>query len=182
MTKGNEQEMGGRRSPAANEAKSRRVSISDAGLSHAERIVLRSLRLICLSYANPGCFTWENAFETCSKSFGPIYGPQLGVATMNAMRSLRTTRATSFRFTNPDCPCCRETLAEHEVQFMNLLKAERNGGGLTAQTNALMLCEGTHSRPFLQAMKELAGMLNNLEPKQRAESPTPVRKRIRFTR
>ena len=181
LTKGHEQDKGGHRSPATNQAKPRRVSIPDASLSQSERVILRSLRLFCLSYATPGCLTWEKALDICNSSFGPIYGPQLGFATMNAMRALRTTRTTCFKFTNPDCPCCRDTLAEHEFQFMSLLRAERSGDGLTAQTNALMLCEGAHPHQFLQSIRELAGMLNNLEPKERAGNPASERKRIKFT-
>ncbi|MES0812666.1 hypothetical protein ABLO27_24445 [Roseibium sp. SCPC15] len=158
-----------------------RVSVSHIGLSTAEQTVLHSLRLFCMSYANPGYHAWEDAFESCAKTFGPEDGSKIGLAVMNAMRSLRQTRMTCFSFTNPGCPCCRHKLAKHEHQFMLLLKAVQNGDGLARQANAVILCEGVSSSKFLTHMEELAGHLIALAPaKEKSPSPAP-RKRLKFT-
>ncbi|MES0885105.1 hypothetical protein [Roseibium sp. SCP14] len=159
----------------------KRVSVSQIGLSTAEQAVLHSLRLFCMSYANPGCHAWEEAFESCSKTFGPEEGAKIGLAVMNAMRSLRQTRMTCFSFTNPGCPCCRHKLAKHEHQFMSLLKAVQMGDGLARQTTAVILCEGVSSNRFLTQMEELAGHLSALAPgREKSVSPAPG-KRLKFS-
>lgn len=178
MTSSNQPENGKR--GHINQAE-QRVSVSQIGLSTAEQTVLHSLRLFCMSYANPGYHAWEDAFESCAKTFGPEDGSKIGLAVMNAMRSLRQTRMTCFSFTNPGCSCCRHKLAKHEHQFMLLLKAVQNGDGLARQANAVILCEGVSSNKFLTHMEELASHLIALAPaKEKSPSPAP-RKRLKFT-
>lgn len=137
-----------------------KTSVLDAGLTIEETRILTTLRLFCTTYANPRHQTWELAFETSQRDFGPIHGPQIGMAVMNVMRALRSTRRTTFRFTNPACDCCSNTLSDHELHMMTLLQAERRGDGIARQTHAVILCEGEDPHMFLACMEELAVRLN----------------------
>lgn len=158
-----------------------RVLIRDAALTRSDCNVLEALRLFCVGYANPDSFAWEAGFDVCLKEFGPAHGPQIGMGIMNVMRSLRLTRRSTFKFTNPACPCCRSSLSEHELQLMILLKTEHHADGVTRQTNAVILCEGADSSNFFETLKQLTGHLNEFTAQNRNEAYRFPRKRIRMS-
>lgn len=161
--------------------KASRTTVSEAGLSAAEQTVLAALRQFCMSYAAPDSFAWEEAFETCMHAFGPKHGPRIGLAVMNSVRALRSTRKTGFSFIDPACPCCRDKLVSHEHHFMNLIQAERLQDGLTRQTSAMVLCEGEDPGPVLKAITILAGHLAEAAAPSPAGRPK-LSRRLRFTR
>lgn len=155
-------------------------TVAGAGLNQPEIVVLQTMRLLCMSYANPASHAWEGAFENCVAEFGPKHGPQIGLAVMNCIRSLRSTRKTGFGFVDPSCPCCRHCLAQHEYHFMKLLKAQGADDGLDRQSCALVLCEGEEPDVFLRNMKTLADRLAEFSSPRKAGHPL-TRKRLKFS-
>ncbi|WP_417691487.1 hypothetical protein [Roseibium sp.] len=158
-----------------------RVPVQAVGLNPDELKVLETLRLFCIAYADPASMAWEQAFETCTREFGPTCGPRIGMATMKVMSALRISRRTTYSFTNPACSCCRHTLSDHELQMMSLLKAQRRGDGLARQTHAVILCEGQRPERFLASMESLADCLNDLAKSTHPKQTSLQKKRIRFS-
>lgn len=177
---GNEDKSGHERARQPHHTIQDRITVAEAGLTHDEVSVLTILRLFCTTYANPESQAWENGFDCALSSFGPNHGPLLGPAIMNVMRSLRCTRKSNFRFTNPGCPCCRATLSDHELHMMRLLKAERRGDGPTRQTCAVILCEGEDPGLFLASISELAGRLNAFAPQTPSARKNSKSRRLNF--
>ncbi|QFT01523.1 hypothetical protein FIV06_29100 (plasmid) [Labrenzia sp. THAF191b] len=164
-----------------NNDKRTRVTIREEGLSRDEQSVLCAVRLICMNYSNPACFTWESALETCERDFGAERGPQIGMVVMKCMRALRMTRTSGFNFTNLACPCCREKLSDHELAFMRLLTAQRTGNGLSRQTHALILCEGADASRLLGHMEQLAILLAQHTEVIRQVPVRPPKLKFRFS-
>ena len=157
-----------------------RETVTGAGLSQDEVLVLQVLRLFCMTYANPGSHAWEEAFSMSVRELGPQHGRRTAQEVMNCIRALRCTRKTSFDFIDPTCPCCRKMLAHHESHFMRLLKAERANDGLTRQMSAVVLCEGENPSIFLQSVTQLANQLDTLTD-SKSTTNKPVKRSLKFT-
>lgn len=165
---------------SSQEAKRDRVLIRDAALNKAERVVLDALRIFCVGYANPDSFAWEAGFDICLKEFGSLHGPKIGMGIMNVMRSLRLSRKSTFKFTNPACPCCCASLSEHELRLMTLFKTERQSDRTTRQTNAMILCEGANSSALLKYAAELTDHLNCFATQNHTIAKRVRRKRVKM--
>lgn len=144
------------------------VLVADAGLDPAEVAVLTVARHYFQSFAFPQSQAWINGFARAEQMFPPGSGraraAEIAVAVLAAVQAMRGTRATGFRFSNPDCPGCSRILSVHERQFIEVLAAIRRGRRGRAQVTALMVCEGNAHDAFLRAMSDLAALMGNPSP------------------
>lgn len=75
------------------------------------------------------------------------------------VQAMRFSRKSTFRFSNPYCDCCRVRISTSERHIMETIRALAEGDAVTARTNALVLCEGYETEPFLRAAANLSRCL-----------------------
>jgi len=137
----------------------RQTKLADAGFDRDEETLLHMARRFFLSYAQPPHPHWESAIDIAMEHFGAEHGPGIAVTLMNTLRAMRTARKTTFRFINPCCAQCAAKLTDCERLLIRTIRFVRVGENSSAQTEALMLCEGFDSGPLLKAIRELDARL-----------------------
>lgn len=118
--------------------------------------MLEIMRFFFVAYTDPQSNAWEMAFSRASNRFGPSRGPVIVAMILEMVQAMRCSRKSILHFSNPWCACCRDRISGSEKHIMETVRAFDRGDPVTARANALVLCEGHDTGPFLQAAKLLA--------------------------
>ena len=118
--------------------------------------MLEIMRYFFIAYTDPQRNAWEMAFMHAQNRFGTVRGPVIVSRALDVVQAMRLSRKSSFRYSNPYCTCCRERISHSEKHIMETIRAFDRGDPVAAQANALVLCEGHDTGPFLKAAKTLA--------------------------
>ena len=133
--------------------------LRDAGFRDDEEAVLHIARRYCASYTRPKRPYWEDAIDVAVARFGDFHGPAIAVATLNVLRRLRPSRKSVFRFNNPYCDSCSKKLTECERRLMQTLHCVRCNDQSGAVIEAMILCEGRETEPFIEEVGRLSSAL-----------------------
>lgn len=133
--------------------------LCDAGFRDEEQAVLHIVRRYCASYARTSRPYWEDAIDVAIANFGDFHGPAVAVAALNVLRKMRPYRKSVFRFNNPYCKECSKKLTECERLLIQTLHCVRHNDQSGAAVEALMLCEGNETGPFIDEVGRLSNAL-----------------------
>lgn len=143
-------------------------------LDRFEHSILQITQLMCQSYAHPHSHAWEKALLMSKERFGTIGGGVVATAVLELLNALRKSRRTTFKFTNPFCPCCRASVSECEMRLLAIIKGKRTAQNQRVQMEAVILCEGFPAQKFLDSVDALIGTFEGLVQIAEKLSPDPV--------
>jgi len=145
--------MSGRRHPCDAD---RGTPVADLGYTEAERHVLTVARHYFSAFAQPEKQGWLAAISAALQLFDHARGPEVAVATLAMVQTMRRARRSVFRFNAPECPVCAAHVTPQERAMMSALRAAARGRDEAAQAHAAILCEGNNARAFLESVRCLA--------------------------
>ncbi|WP_421703708.1 hypothetical protein [Aliiroseovarius sp.] len=149
------------------------LPVAGAGLDRSELQVLTVLRYFLQSFTYPASQAWMTAFQVAGRHFPAEQSANLALAALDMVQAMRVARREGFRFSNPECPGCRQVMSGDERQLMGALAAARRGQRSRAHTHALILCEGNDVQPFLEATNILARrMARATQTSERVTAPS----------
>jgi hypothetical protein len=134
----------------------RGAPVADLGYTAGQRHVLNIARHYFSSFAQPERQGWLSAISSALHRFGHDRGPEIAVATLAMVQTMRRTRRSTFRFNAPDCPACAAHVTPQERAMMSALRATAQGRDEAARAHAAILCEGNDAADFLRAVRCLA--------------------------
>lgn len=134
---------------------SRGEPIVALGYTDDEEAVLSILRQYCATFAAPDRQSWIAAISLALSEFGTARGPDVAVATLGVMQSIRGTRRSSFIFNSADCSVCSMFVTGHERLLMSAVRAVSRGQREAALAHATLLCEGNDAHAVVLAMEVL---------------------------
>jgi len=130
------------------------MSMDVSGYDVVERAVLHISRCYWQNFATPHSQAWLSGICHAERAFGG----NAAFHVLSAVQAMRISRISCFHFNNPACEGCAAIISEHERQFMNTFKAVRAGRMGSAETHAMILCEGHDTRNFINEMKALVDL------------------------
>ncbi len=135
------------------------IRVSDAGLDADDRDVLKAMRLVFRTFANPASQGWTQGLSVVRASFAHRNAGEVFHGIVAVVDALRSARQSGFHFTNPDCANCSRYLCDDERLLMGSLTACREGRRSVSHANALLLCEGNDTGALLESLGQLARLL-----------------------
>ncbi|WP_299924499.1 hypothetical protein [uncultured Pelagimonas sp.] len=135
------------------------IRVSDAGLDGDDRDVLKAMRLVFQTFANPASQGWTLGLTVVRGSFAHRDAGEVFHAIVAVIDALRRARKSGFHFTNPDCANCSQYLCDDERLLMGSLTACREGRRSVSHANALLLCEGNDTSALLDGLTKLARLM-----------------------
>jgi hypothetical protein len=134
----------------------RGAPVADLGYTAEQRHVLTIARHYFSSFAQPDRQGWLLAISSALHLFDHDRGPDIAVATLAVVQTMRRARQSTFRFNAPDCPACAAHVTPQERAMMSALRATAQGRDDAARAHAAILCEGNDAADFLRALRCLA--------------------------
>ena len=134
----------------------RGTPVADLDYTAAQRHVLTIARHYFSSFAQPERQGWLSAISSALHLFDHARGPDIAVATLAMVQTMRRARQSTFRFNAPDCPACAAHVTPQERAMMSALRATAQGRDGAARAHAAILCEGNDAADFLRALRCLA--------------------------
>lgn len=143
---------------------SKDTTIAAAGLDFHEEMMLAIFRQFLLAYTDLKQPHWERAFEISVTAYGAKQGPCISFGLLKILQAVRAARRTVFRFVNPCCENCAAKLSDYERHLMRTISFVRRGDMSSAQMEALLLCDGSDTRPTIRAIEGLNRALAERRP------------------
>ena len=125
----------------------------------SERAALIIARHYFRSFAAPETQSWIAGIGSALVHFDQDRAPQVAVATLAAVQSMRQARRSVFRFNDLGCARCAAGITAHERAFLSMLAGIRRGRSDRASGHAVILCEGNDHAAVLRALGTLASLL-----------------------
>jgi len=148
------------------------MAVAHLQFDDVENALLRIARHFFIAYSDHAQPHWETAFDLSQHHFGSVKGPAISFALLNVLRTMRTSRKTTFGFTNPHCSSCRHKISNCERLLLTTIQHMRNGEKAKAQMDALIVCEGFDTTYMLKAVQYLSNLLQDF---QTCSSQEPAR-------
>jgi hypothetical protein len=133
--------------------------LAELRFDEAEQAVLAVARHYFRSFAAPDTQSWIGGIGAALSLFDHARAPQVAVATLGAVQSMRRARRSRFHFNDPGCAHCAAGVTAHERGFLGTLACMRRGACDRASGHAVILCEGNDHVAFLRTMGTLGGLL-----------------------
>lgn len=146
--------------PCSHKIPGRSTPLAALGCTPEDVVILQMARHFFRSFAAPASHGWLTVFPMAEQNFAGRQPERIAVALLKAIQAMGRTRRSGFGFVSPDCPVCSRNVTEHERQFIAVLKEGRDGPTSALHVNAMLLCEGNETRPFITAMAELGALLD----------------------
>ncbi|WP_375688032.1 hypothetical protein [Pseudooceanicola sp. LIPI14-2-Ac024] len=156
--------------------------VAALGLKPAELSVLAVLRHYCAGFAVPERHGWIAAISTALTAFGEDRGPEVAVAALGVIQSVRRLRRSSFVFNSADCATCAAYVTGHERLVLSALRAVARGQDTAAHAYATLLCEGADAAPVVRALGVLIDRAFEADDAVVAPCPAGARDRAGPTR
>lgn len=157
-------------------AHGRGTPVASLGYNERERAILAIARYYFVSFAAPEQQGWIAGISTALSSFGDVRGPEVAVAVLATVQTMRRARHSTFRFNSPECPICSQHVTPHEMALMSALRATARHRVEAARGHVALLCEGNEARPLLKALDTLADRaLDRPDPYHEAQDRLPPR-------
>lgn len=133
--------------------------IASLAYSREDIAVLTIIRHYCTSFAIPDRQSWIAAISGAMADFGGTRGPDIAVAALGVMQTVRRSRRSDFIFNTADCPTCATFVTGHERLVMSILRATARGQTAAATAHATLLCEGNDPAAVVMAVDMLQDKL-----------------------
>jgi len=130
--------------------------IHQFGYSAPEQYVLTIARHYFATFAMPARHDWLSGISKALSFFGHDDGPNVAVAVLSTVQTMRRSRVSDFRFSCPDCPVCAQYVTQHEQLLLSAIRAAARGRMEAAKAYANLLCEGNDTQSFVRALGTLA--------------------------
>ena len=137
--------------------------IADTHFDELERSILYISRIFFVAWSTPGKWSAENAFELAVAIHGETKGLPLAYGVMNAVKAMRISRNSVFKFNNPYCACCKKRVTPCEGHFLNAIHLARRGLHSAAQVEMMILCEGNDASSFAKQIDHLCNRLELMQ-------------------
>lgn len=141
------------------------------GYTGDERGVLTLARFYFQSFTNPEGQAWLNAVGHALQQFGHQDGPNIAVAVLAAVQTMRRSRMSVFQFNCPECASCSLHVTAAERGFMSIIRAAAANNAEAAEGHAMILCECNDTVPLVRSAFTLA---HTLYPEGATKSQTPA--------
>lgn len=125
--------------------------LSHSGLSLEDIQTLQMARHVFQSFAQPASQSWMHAIDL-AYSEPNDRDPQTFYRVLSVVQAVRCARVSLFRFSNPCCANCAQTVTAHERQFMSCITSAKRGRLEEAERHAFLLCEGNDTRLVMTAL------------------------------
>ena len=149
--------------------------VAAANFDDIEMIFLDAARHFFLSFTEPETQAWETGLSIAMHRLGPEVGSIFATQSLAIVQAMRFSRRSTFHFSNPRCPCCRDKLTEHERNLMDTLIAVRRGNMSGAHLTAMMLCEGHSTDKMIYLMRDFSERIGPRDEKSTKPQLTLVR-------
>ncbi|MEM7461642.1 MAG: hypothetical protein AAF362_03080 [Pseudomonadota bacterium] len=137
--------------------------IVDSHFDELERSILYISRIFFVAWSAPGKCSAENAFELAVAIHGETNGLQIAYGVMNAVKAMRISRNSVFKFNNPYCACCKKRVTECEGHFLNAIHLTRHKLHSAAEVEMMILCEGNDASSFSEQVNNLCNRLELMQ-------------------
>ncbi|MEL6958074.1 MAG: hypothetical protein AAGL89_03860 [Pseudomonadota bacterium] len=121
---------------------------------------LSAARYFCLSFSEPHGGAWVTAMLSAECFFPGAGSAEKMRRALAVVQEMRTSRRSTFRFSNPRCEICSGIVTEDERHLLQLIQHARARNGSLVASSAMLLCEGRntdHLRVAAQEFAELVG-------------------------
>lgn len=129
------------------------------GYTTDERGVLTLARFYFQSFTNPQDQSWLNAVGHALQQFGHQDGPNIAVAVLAVVQTMRRSRMSVFQFNCAECRTCSVYVTAAERTFMSIIRAAAANNAEAAEGHAMILCEGNDTVPLVRAAFTLVQLL-----------------------
>ncbi|MEM6371235.1 MAG: hypothetical protein AAF727_00420 [Pseudomonadota bacterium] len=103
---------------------------------------LNAARFFCLSFSEPCSGAWVTALLGAPSFFPGDDSAETMRCALAVVHEMRTSRRSTFRFSNPRCEACAAIVTEHERHLVQMVQHARAGRGSMMASSAMLLCEG----------------------------------------
>lgn len=132
------------------------VPLSEFPLDVFDKGLLCIARLFFGTLETPESQTWMTAFSEAERRFPAPFGATIAHAIFIAIDALNGPRKRPFSYIDPDDVLADVVLTREEAYLIRTFQAIRTGAESDACTQAMLVCEGGNSDPFLAALERLA--------------------------
>lgn len=133
--------------------------IAAHGLDGLDRAVLTLQRHFFRSFAEPATQSWIQALALGDEAFPRLPRGEAAILVLTQVQALRSQRRRVFRFSNPWCPGCSESLTQDELALVRLFRAARQGSEPDLALLASDLCDAAANPALVLASLALAEAL-----------------------
>lgn len=140
------------------------VGLEECAYRDEDVALLEVMRYFFVSFTDPERQAWETAFQCSEIYFGPQRGGEVALALLRMIQTMRVSRRTTFRFSNPYCSSCRLRVTDCERHMLGAFRDLSAKNTASARAKALMLCEGFPAGEFLNAAAALVATQPHLAP------------------
>jgi len=147
----------------------RRMQPSDTPLSALDMDVLdfgflTAARYFCDSLANPHGQAWIFAVLAPECFFPGANSAEKMRRALAVVQEMRTSRRSTFQFSNPRCEGCASIVTQDERHLLQLVQHARNGQRSRVASSALLLCEGHAKADVILAAHQFAEAVGVPQP------------------
>lgn len=130
------------------------VPIAELNLDPIEFAFLTATRFFCLSFSEPTSSAWVTAMLSSSSFFPEPGSAEMMRRTLAVLHEMRTTRRSTFRFSNPRCEGCTGIVTHDERHLIQIVRAIRQNRKSTAFPSSMVLCEGYDTTRLHMAIED----------------------------
>ena len=117
---------------------------------------LTAARHFCASFASPQGSAWVFAMLSPETFFPGAESAEKMRRALAVVQEMRTSRRSTFRFSNPLCACCAGIVTQDERHLLQLVQHARMGQRSGAASSAMLLCEGHATKELMLATHRFA--------------------------
>ena len=120
---------------------------------------LTAARYFCLSFSEPQGGAWVTAMLGAECFFPGEGSAEKLRRALAVVHEMRTSRRSTFRFSNPRCEICTAIVTEDERHLLQLIQHARARRGSLVASSAMLLCEGHNTDQLRVAARGFADLV-----------------------
>lgn len=132
------------------------TTLNDHNLDVVDFGFLTAARYFCVSFSSPHSDAWVFAMLVPERFFPGPDSAEMMRRALAVVQEMRTSRRSTFRFSNPRCECCANVVTQDERHLLQLVQHARAGKRSHAASSAMLLCEGHDTADTILAAYQFA--------------------------
>lgn len=132
------------------------TTLNDHNLDVVDFGFLTAARYFCVSFSSPHSDAWVFAMLVPERFFPGPDSAEMMRRALAVVQEMRTSRRSTFRFSNPRCECCANVVTQDERHLLQLVQHARDGKRSHAASSAMLLCEGHDTADTISAAYQFA--------------------------